>query len=40
MSAAVLAGRRVTVMGLGLQGGGVEVVRFLAARGAVADLIF
>jgi UDP-N-acetylmuramoylalanine--D-glutamate ligase len=29
-----LAGRRVTVMGLGLQGGGVEVVRFLATRGA------
>lgn len=28
------AGRRVTVMGLGLQGGGVEVVRFMAARGA------
>ncbi|MCC7013168.1 MAG: UDP-N-acetylmuramoyl-L-alanine--D-glutamate ligase [Planctomycetes bacterium] len=26
--------RSVTVMGLGLQGGGVEVVRFLAARGA------
>ncbi len=34
MSAAGFAGRRVTVMGLGLQGGGVEVVRFLAARGA------
>lgn len=34
-------GRAVTVMGLGLQGGGVEVVRFLAARGArvtVTDL--
>lgn len=29
-----LRGRRVTVMGLGLQGGGVEVVRFLARRGA------
>ncbi len=38
MSAAVLAGRRVTVMGLGLQGGGVEVVRFLAARGAVVTV--
>ena len=34
MSALTFAGRRVTVMGLGLQGGGVEVVRFLAARGA------
>ncbi|MBM3987570.1 MAG: UDP-N-acetylmuramoyl-L-alanine--D-glutamate ligase [Planctomycetes bacterium] len=34
MSALAFAGRRVTVMGLGLQGGGVEVVRFLAARGA------
>lgn len=29
-----LRGRRVTVMGLGLQGGGVEVVRFLCSRGA------
>lgn len=38
MSAAVFAGRRVTVMGLGLQGGGVEVVRFLAARGAVVTV--
>ncbi len=38
MSAAVLAGRRVTVMGLGLQGGGVEVVRFLAACGAVVTV--
>jgi len=34
VSALDFAGRRVTVMGLGLQGGGVEVVRFLAARGA------
>jgi len=34
VSALAFAGRRVTVMGLGLQGGGVEVVRFLAARGA------
>ena len=34
MSALTFAGRRVTVMGLGLQGGGVEVVRFLATRGA------
>jgi UDP-N-acetylmuramoylalanine--D-glutamate ligase len=34
-------GRAVTVMGLGLQGGGVEVVRYLAQRGArvtVTDL--
>lgn len=29
-----LRGKRVTVMGLGLQGGGVEVVRFLARQGA------
>ncbi len=29
-----LAGRRVTVMGLGLFGGGAAVVRYLAARGA------
>ena len=29
-----LRGKRVTVMGLGLQGGGVEVVRFLARHGA------
>jgi UDP-N-acetylmuramoylalanine--D-glutamate ligase len=31
---AKLRGKRVTVMGLGLQGGGVEVVRYLASRGA------
>jgi len=30
-----LRGRRATVMGLGLQGGGVETVRYLASRGAL-----
>jgi UDP-N-acetylmuramoylalanine--D-glutamate ligase len=41
MSAERLVGRRVTVMGLGLQGGGVEVARWLVQRGArvtVTDL--
>jgi UDP-N-acetylmuramoylalanine--D-glutamate ligase len=36
-----LRGKRATVMGLGLQGGGVETVRYLAAAGArvtVTDL--
>ncbi len=40
-SLAALAGRRVTVMGLGLFGGGASVARFLARRGAevtVTDL--
>lgn len=38
MSHDALRGRRVTVMGLGLQGGGVEVVRFLCARGALVTV--
>jgi UDP-N-acetylmuramoylalanine--D-glutamate ligase len=34
VNARELRGRAVTVMGLGLQGGGVETVRFLVSRGA------
>jgi UDP-N-acetylmuramoylalanine--D-glutamate ligase len=34
----VLEGRRVTVMGLGLFGGGVGVTRFLVRRGAAGNV--